>query len=64
MFHGDSGDLKLVKANTTGTNYINAQGGFGSEGSPYKATLQTDGNFVIYDRSGKAVWATDTSHKF
>jgi hypothetical protein len=30
-------------------------------GRPARATMQTDGNFVTYDSSGKATWATGTN---
>jgi len=30
---------------------------------PYRATVQGDGNFVIYDSTGKSTWTSNTSGK-
>ncbi|CAF0833320.1 unnamed protein product [Adineta steineri] len=58
------GNLVIFKHFSSNSNqriWESATGGRGT--SPYHAIIQTDGNFVVYDGSHSAIWATNTQEK-
>ncbi|CAF1267683.1 unnamed protein product [Adineta steineri] len=59
--HFDKDETWNDGSNTNQRIWESATGGRGT--SPYHAILQTDGNFVVYDGSHSAIWATSTQEK-
>jgi len=76
MWASDTGGMGSglnLAINPSGVTYINTSGGdllfpsdkiYGGESVPtssgYSFNMQTDGNLVLYDPNGKAIWATNT----
>ncbi|CAF4095560.1 unnamed protein product [Adineta steineri] len=59
--HFDKDETWNDGSNSNQRIWESATGGRGT--SPYHAILETDGNFVVYDGSHSAIWATNTQEK-
>ncbi|MFM8526409.1 MAG: Calx-beta domain-containing protein, partial [Cyanobacteriota bacterium] len=55
-----NGNLILNQSSTSGTSTLWQSGSSGSGGTT--ATMQNDGNFVLYTAAGQAVWASNTNN--